>query len=150
MRSCFVKTIKTLSQRTACRRRDRDNRRRSLVVWESVLQPHWHYFGFGHIVASPRLMGWWRRSRSSSHNVSVAGCGSDSGRNIVAATAIGPVSSPVVEFFAVAESLLLLLGNDFSCKICFLFVAGLGSFLAQQRWRQPFPWTWRRSRGNQG
>ena len=38
-----------------------------------------------------------------SHYVFVGGCGSDNGRNFVAATATGLADSLVVEFFVVAE-----------------------------------------------
>ena len=37
------------------------------------------------------------------------GCDSDNGRNLVAATAIGLVDSPLVELFGVAEYIVLLL-----------------------------------------
>ena len=79
-----------LSQRMACRHRDRDNHHRGLVVgkcFETTL-----FFGFDCIVVSPRLAGWKRRSRSSSHkNFSL------------------PSTVPVVEHFVVAAYVVLLL-----------------------------------------
>ena len=56
---------KRLNQRMAYRHRDRNNHRRSLVVWESAVKPHW--------ILRCRLKcalgGMRRRSRSSSHNM---------------------------------------------------------------------------------
>ena len=52
----------------ADRHRDRDNPRRCPVVWESVLKPHWIFQFLFALWSSPRLVGWERRSRSSSHN----------------------------------------------------------------------------------
>ena len=59
------------------------------------------------------------------------GRGSGNGRNLVTATATGIVDSPVVELFAGAESMVLLLGNVALLEGCvFVFVAALASFLA--------------------
>ena len=66
-------------------------------------------------------------------SVSAMGC---NGRNLVAATASGLVDSPVVELFAVAESMVLLLGmflflkDVFLCLSLRLRVSLRGIFLA--------------------
>ena len=91
---CFAQTNKNgWANGMAYRHRDRENHRRSLVDWESVLKPLW-------ILSVPialwSLGAWWDDETPVvilSYYVLVAGCGSDSGRNLVATTSIGLVGT---------------------------------------------------------
>ena len=65
-----------------------------------------------------------------------AGCGSDNRRNLVAATEMGLVDSPVVELFDFCRIYDSLAGNiAFLEGHVFVFVAGLARFLAEHSLR---------------
>ena len=101
---------KKQSQRMAYRHRDRDNHRRSLVVWKSALKPQCFSVSVALWSGLSTLGGFGRRSRSSCHDVFLLHwCGSDIGRNLVAAKAIGLDDSSVIELLFVAEYAVLLL-----------------------------------------
>ena len=81
--------------------------------------------------------GWGRRSRSSSNNIfCVAGCDSDNGRNLIAATALGLVVSFVGSVVVLAEhvvgfllGILLFLQDSLGVLSLGLRVSLLGIFL---------------------
>ena len=118
-----------LSQRTAYRHRDRDHHRRSLVVRESVLKPHWTFRIRSHCGLS--ALGGQREPLTVilSQSVFVGGCGSKNWRDLVAATS-DLVDSLAVELIVVEQYVVLLLERLLCLQDFLKFVAGLASFLA--------------------